>query len=150
MFFNTYGSNPVAASAAIAVLEVMDEENTLENCAKQGNHFTTQINKLIEKYPSVYKEVRGSGLFQGLEIYGKTEQESCANAIELHRRTLKHGVLIGRGSAAGNVFRLQPPMCITSEDVDRVVEVLEIVADERVKELKLNDHQHHHHQYYHH
>jgi acetylornithine/succinyldiaminopimelate/putrescine aminotransferase len=39
----------VAASAALGVLEVMDEEKTLENCAKQGNHFTTKINKLIEK-----------------------------------------------------------------------------------------------------
>jgi alanine-glyoxylate transaminase / (R)-3-amino-2-methylpropionate-pyruvate transaminase len=135
MFFNTYGSNPVAASAALGVLEVMEEDNILENCSKQGEHFTTKINELIEKYPSVYKEIRGSGLFQGLEIYGKTEQESCENAIELHRRTLQHGVLIGRGSAAGNVFRLQPPMCIETHDVDRVVEVLEIVGDERVQEL---------------
>ena len=137
MFFNTYGSNPVAASAALGVLEVMDEDNILENCAKQGTHFTHKINKLIEKYPSVYKEIRGSGLFLGLEIYGKTEQESCENAIELHKRTLQHGVLIGRGSAAGNVFRLQPPMCIETHDVDKVIEVLELVADERMCDLHL-------------
>jgi len=38
-------------------------------------------------------------------------------------------------SAAGNVFRLQPPMCIETHDVDKVVDVLELVADERIREL---------------
>jgi alanine-glyoxylate transaminase / (R)-3-amino-2-methylpropionate-pyruvate transaminase len=106
----------------------------LENCGEQGAYFTKEMEKLIEKYPSVYKEVRGSGLFQALEIYGETEEKSVENAIELHSRTLKYGILIGRGSAVGNVFRLQPPMCITREDVDTVISVLEEIAIERIQE----------------
>ena len=56
--------------------------------------------------PMVYKEIRGSGLFQGLEIAGKTVEESGKNAFELHKRLRPLGVVLGRGSAAGNVFRI--------------------------------------------
>ena len=128
MFFNTYGSNPVACAAARKVLRVMDIEKSMENCHNLGWRFKTKLNILCEEYPQVYKEIRGSGLFQGLEIYGKTQEESGENAYELHRRLLSHGIVIGRGSAAGNVFRIQPPMCIKSKDVDKVVNALEEVG----------------------
>ena len=125
MFFNTYGANPIASAVALSVLEVMDEENIIDNCYRQGLRFNEKISKLCETCPEVYKEIRGSGLFQGLEIYGKTQEESFKKAIELHRRMLSYGVIIGRGSAEGNVFRIQPPMCVTEADVDHVVDSLE-------------------------
>ena len=125
MFFNTYGANPIASAVALSVLEVMDEENIIDNCYRQGLRFNEKISKLCETYPEVYKEIRGSGLFQGLEIYGKTQEESFKKAVELHRRMLSYGVIIGRGSAEGNVFRIQPPMCVTEADVDHVVDSLE-------------------------
>ena len=128
MFFNTYGSNPVASAVAIAVLDVMEEDNILDNCYNRGMQFREKINVLCNKYPSIYKEIRGSGLFQGLEIYGDDVEQSFYNAVELHKMMLNEGVIVGRGSAEGNVFRLQPPMCINEEDVDYVVESLEKVA----------------------
>jgi alanine-glyoxylate transaminase/(R)-3-amino-2-methylpropionate-pyruvate transaminase len=130
MFFNTYGSNPVACAAARAVLQVMKKDKLQENCLKQGNLFRARINKLCEEMPQVYKEIRGSGLFQGLEIYGETNEESGKNAYELHAMLLKHSVVVGRGSAAGNVFRIQPPMCIQDADVNVVVNALEEVGTE--------------------
>jgi len=130
MFFNTYGSNPVASAAAISVLDVIEKENIVKNCENMGAIFNTEINKLCEKYPNIYKEVRGKGLFQGLEIYGKTLEESITNSIELHKKTLKHGIVLGRGSAAGNVFRIQPPMCIEKKDVIKVVNIFEKIAKE--------------------
>jgi alanine-glyoxylate transaminase/(R)-3-amino-2-methylpropionate-pyruvate transaminase len=130
MFFNTYGANPVSCSAALGVLEVFEEDNILENSRKMGEIFTNNINKLCQDYPDVYKEIRGSGLFQGLEIYGKDNEESIENSIKLHNKTLKYGIVIGRGSAAGNVFRIQPPMCIEEKDVNYVIDVLEQIAIE--------------------
>ena len=130
MFFNTYANNPVACAASRAVLKVMDDNNIMENCEKQGKLFQKRIQKLCDEMPMVYKEIRGSGLFQGLEIYGKTPEESGKNAYELHRRLLKHNVVIGRGSAEGNVFRIQPPMCIPSDDVNYVVDAIEDVGRE--------------------
>ena len=106
----------------------MKTENIQENCKKQGELFTSKLQKLCDEMPDVYKEIRGKGLFQGLEIYGKTQEESGKNAYELHRRLLKYGVVIGRGSAAGNVFRIQPPMCINESDVIKVVDSIEDVG----------------------
>ncbi len=136
MFFNTYGSNPVAASAALGVLDVMKSENIMDNCQKMGDMFNREINILCEKYPQIYKEVRGKGLFLGLEVYGKTCEESIANSIKLHRKTRTRGILLGRGSAAGNVFRIQPPMCIEKKDVMKVINVFEEIAIERLNDLK--------------
>ena len=136
MFFNTYGSNPVASAAAIGVLDVIKDEHILENCHTMGSIFNKEMNKLCIKYPEIYKEVRGSGLFQGVEIYGKTTEDSIENSIELHKKTLKHGIVLGRGSAAGNVFRIQPPMCITQKDIMKVISILENIAIERLDELR--------------
>lgn len=137
MFFNTYASNPVAAAAARAVLRVMDQENTLENCYQRGEQFKNKLTELCNELPMVYKEIRGSGLFQGLEIYGNTIEESGKNAFELHKRLLNYGVVIGRGSAAGNVFRLQPPMCISEKSVDYVINSIEDVGRQWKEEKNL-------------
>ena len=91
MFFNTYGGNPVACAAARAVLKTMDEEKSLENCNKMGKIFRQRLLKSIEKYPQALKEIRGSGLFQGLEIAGTSQEQSGKNAFEMHRRLFKVG-----------------------------------------------------------
>ena len=128
MWFNTYGSNPVAAAAARAVLQVYDDDNLQANCKARGDQFTKGLTKLCEKYSQVYSEVRGKGLFQGLEIYGRTPEESGKRACELHQKLLPLGVIAGRGSAAGNVFRIQPPLCITEKEVSVVLDALEELA----------------------
>ena len=125
MFFNTYSCNPVASAAAIEVLNVIEEDNIIENCREQGKLFKDKINDLCLKYPQLYKEIRGSGLFLGLEIYGKTDENSCKNAIDIHKKIVDRGVLLGRGSGVGNLLRIQPPMCIKTKDVYYVIEVLE-------------------------
>jgi alanine-glyoxylate transaminase/(R)-3-amino-2-methylpropionate-pyruvate transaminase len=100
----------------------------MENCKNMGNLFHTELSKLCLEMPEVYREIRGQGLFQGLEVAGSTLEKSGENAYELHRRLLKHGILLGRGSAAGNVFRIQPPMCIGHNDVLKVVEAIRSVG----------------------
>jgi len=133
MFFNTYGGNPISTTASLAVLDIIDNEDMISNCNKMGDLLTMELSNLCDKYPSVYSEIRGKGLFQALEIYGTTPEKSIYNSIKLHNKTLNYGVLMGRGSAAGNVFRIQPPMCINRKDVMTVVEMLEDMA---IGELK--------------
>ena len=132
MFFNTYGANPMSSAAARAVIQVMKEDKIMENCNKQGKLFKKELTKLCEKYPEVYAEARGTGLFQGLEIYGKDPDISQKNAYSLHKELLKYGVIAGRGSAQGNVFRIQPPMCITTEAVNTVIDALDNLANDAV------------------
>lgn len=137
MFFNTYACNPVASAAARAVLKVMDEEKILDNCNKMGKLFRSRLSKSCTDLPQALKEIRGSGLFQGLEIAGTSMEQSGKNAFEMHRRLLPYGVVVGRGSAAGNVFRLQPPMCINEGDVNTVCDAIEDVARKFIKEKNL-------------
>ena len=129
MFFNTYGGNPLSCQVSREVLKIMDTNNTLENCKVQGELFKKRLVKLCEKYPSIYKEARGTGLFQGLEINGKDDEDKLKNAIKLHKMLFKKGIIIGRGSAVGNIFRIQPPMCIDSESVNYVCEELENIIN---------------------
>jgi alanine-glyoxylate transaminase / (R)-3-amino-2-methylpropionate-pyruvate transaminase len=130
MFFNTYGGNPTASAVAREVLKQMKKLDLVNNCKKQGELFNKELNLLCKKYPNIYKEVRGTGLFQGLEIYGETEEKSQENAYELHKKLLEYGVIAGRGSAAGNVFRIQPPMCIKEDEVLTVVDALDNLAND--------------------
>ena len=92
------------------------------------------VSGLCNEYPEVFKEIRGTGLFQGLEIAGKTEEESQHNAFSMHRELLKHGVILGRGSAQGNVFRLQPPLCIEGRDMEHLVQSLRTVAEKHIED----------------
>jgi len=128
MWFNTYGGNPIACAASRAVLKLIDDENILDNCNKQGKLLNKKVSELCEKYPDIYKEIRGSGLFQGLEIFGWTPEESQKNAYKIHKNLLNYGILAGRGSATKNVIRLQPPMIIEEKDILNVVKGLEQVA----------------------
>lgn len=137
MWFNTYASNPVACAAGRAVLEVIDEERLKDNCAKQGRTFNKRLGELCKKYPQVLAEIRGKGLFQGLQITGTSKEVSTKHALEIHRRLRKYGVVLGRGSALGNVFRVQPPMCIQDKDVEKVCDMVELVTKEYVAEHKL-------------
>ena len=141
MFFNTYACNPVACAVGRAVLRVIEEEALMENCRARGAQFSVGLRELCARFPGTYRAVRGTGLFQGLEIAGagaaegenKTaggadEDGSQERAIALHRSLRALGVIAGRGSAAGNVFRVQPPMCITEAEVTHVLTALEQLA----------------------
>ncbi len=137
VFFNTYASNPVACAASRAVLKVIDEENMMENCKNMGKLFNINLSRICREMPNVYKEVRGVGLFQGLEIAGSTIEKSGENAYELHKRLLPFGVVVGRGSAEGNIFRIQPPLCLEEKDVVQVCDSIEQIGLEWKKEKNL-------------
>ena len=128
MWFNTYGSNPVACAIAREVLRIIEDEDIIGQCRDKGNEITEKVGHLCEKYPHVFKEVRGQGLFQGLQINGDTVEESQKLAYSIHEQLLDHNIVIGRGSAAGNVFRLQPPACVESENIDHLVNSLEDIV----------------------
>jgi 4-aminobutyrate aminotransferase-like enzyme len=76
MFLNTYGSNPVVCVAARAVLKIYQDEGLMENSYQRGLQINEAVSRLCEEYPQVYREIRGEGLFQGLEIAGDTPEHS--------------------------------------------------------------------------
>lgn len=104
----TFGGNHLGCAAALAVLDVIENEKLVENAEKIGQYLIDNLKGL----PGV-KEVRGRGLMIGIEM----ERE----AKELRRRLIfdQH---IFTGAAGTNIIRLLPPLCITKEDADRFIE----------------------------
>lgn len=105
MLGTTFGGNHLACAAAIAVLEVMKEEQLVENAAENGDYLLDELRKLPQ-----LKDVRGRGLMIGIEIEG--------SAPELRRRLLfDHHVFTG--GAGEHTVRLLPPLTIGREEADR-------------------------------
>lgn len=111
----TYGGNPFVCAAVSKVFDLYEKEKILDNVRAVGAYLTERLDALVEKYDFL-KERRGKGMIQGIEVEGRP-------VGEIINRCLENGlVLITAGS---NVLRFVPPLIITKEDVDCMVEKLE-------------------------
>jgi acetylornithine aminotransferase len=104
----TFGGNHLACAAAIAVLEVMEEENLVENAARVGEYLMSELKKLPE-----IKEVRGHGLMIGIEM---------ENPIKPLRDKLLFEQKVFTGATGTHVFRLLPPLSLTKELADEFLQ----------------------------
>ena len=100
----TFGGNHLACAAAIAVLDVMKEENLVENAAKVGTHLLEEL----KKFKGI-KEVRGRGLIIGLEF---------EEPIKELRKQLLFEQKVFTGVSGTNVLRLLPPLCLSMQEAD--------------------------------
>jgi len=110
--FSTFGGNPVAARAALAVLDVIDDERLIENAQRVGEDLIDALRGLS------IGEVRGRGLLVGIEL------ESADLAEDLVNRMRDAGVLINRTGPQGNVLKIRPPLVFTREHVELLVDAL--------------------------
>jgi len=108
----TFGGSPLACAAALASIEIIREENLIQRSKEIGEYFRNELTKLSTEG---LIEVRGKGLMLGVQFDRK-----CADLVE-HGR--KNGVLLNCTSET--VLRIAPPLVITKEEIDRVVNVLE-------------------------
>lgn len=109
----TFGGNHLACTAALAVLDVMEQEQLVANAEKVGNHLLERLNQL-----SGIKEVRGRGLMIGIEFEGPVK--------ELRSRLVKEEHVF-TGAASTNIIRLLPPLSLTIEEADDFIERLKRV-----------------------
>ncbi|OGV39545.1 MAG: aminotransferase [Lentisphaerae bacterium GWF2_49_21] len=116
---STFGGNPVSCAAAVANIEVLQEEKLLENAEKIGRWLMSEFSKLAKERTEI-GDVRGKGLMIGIELIkdsGKKPAAELAKAVR--KECLENGVLIGVGGTLANVLRLQPPLCITQEEAEK-------------------------------
>ncbi len=123
---STFGGNPVAATAAKAVLDFIRDRSLGENAAMVGEYLRGRLLELQEKYP-IIGEVRGMGLLQALELVEdrETKEPATAKMGRLLEETRDQRLLIGKGGLCGNVARISPPMNISKTDVDEFVQRLD-------------------------
>lgn len=129
--FNTYGGNPVSCAAGMATLKVMQEENLQAHCHELGEHLLVGMRSLQAKYDRI-ADIRGRGLMLGMEFVtdGESLEPDPALTIAVHDAAKDHGLLLGKGGSSGNVLRIKPPMCITREDCDFALAVLDAAIGE--------------------
>jgi len=124
--FNTYGGNPIASAAGIAVLDIIDEEKIQDQVHETGTRLKKGLIELQKKFPNIIGDVRGQGLMLGVEFVKDpvTKTPAPEKATEILVETRKHGLLIGKGGYYGNTLRIKPPLIITNDDVDFSLNVL--------------------------
>lgn len=116
---STFGGNPLACAAAIAAIDVLLAEKLHEAASGKGTYLLRRLQLLKERYPGMIAEVRGRGLMVGIEF--ATEEVGGLVMSYL----IEHGVLTAFALNNLRVTRLEPPLNITQQQLDRVIEVLE-------------------------
>ncbi|GAB4265848.1 MAG: 4-aminobutyrate--2-oxoglutarate transaminase [Deferrisomatales bacterium] len=122
----TYSGNPVSCAAALATLQVIDEEGLLERAARIGETIRARFEAFRERYPLV-GDVRGLGAMMAMELVSDREKKTpaAAETKELAAFALDRGLLTITAGSYGNVFRLLPPLLIDDEDLTRGLDILE-------------------------
>ena len=108
---STYGGNPLACAAGLAVAQYLSDHNVLENVVARGNQLSDGLEKLAAKYPTILGDVRGWGLLKGVECIAED-----ISAGDLVGAAMKEGLLLV--PAGANVVRFVPPLIVSEEEID--------------------------------
>jgi 4-aminobutyrate aminotransferase/4-aminobutyrate aminotransferase/(S)-3-amino-2-methylpropionate transaminase len=126
----TFAQWPVSMAAALATLDVIEDEGLLEGARTAGEYVTGRLLELQGRHRLI-GDVRGPGLFTAIELVRDrgTKEPAAAETEAVYDLALKRGVMFGTSKYAGlgNVVKFKPPLTITREDVDRAIDVLDTV-----------------------
>ncbi|MGD0781922.1 MAG: aminotransferase class III-fold pyridoxal phosphate-dependent enzyme, partial [Candidatus Aminicenantales bacterium] len=130
-YFNTYGGNPVACAAGLAVLDVIEEEGLQANALETGLYLQAGLERLKEKH-AVIGDVRGRGLFIGLELVTdrRTQGRGTAQASYIAERMREEGILVSTDGPFKNVIKIKPPLCFAKPEADLMLATLENILAE--------------------
>ncbi|HIK38148.1 MAG TPA: aspartate aminotransferase family protein [Geminocystis sp. M7585_C2015_104] len=116
---STFGGNPLACTAALAVLNTIERENILQNVQARGEQLRTRLRAIVQKYPHIFSEVRGWGLINGMEI----REGVPLTSLDIVNRALENGLLLA--PAGPKVVRFVPPLIVSPQEVDMAAEILD-------------------------
>jgi len=123
---STFGGNPIATTAAKAVIDFIEEHNLSINAAEVGAYLHNKLQELKSKFP-IIGDVRGMGLMQAIELVEDRESKKPATAqtLAMMEATRENRILLGKGGFYGNVLRISPPLNISKTDVDEFARLLD-------------------------
>ncbi|MTK13223.1 MAG: aspartate aminotransferase family protein [Clostridiaceae bacterium] len=125
---STLGGNPVSAATGLAVLDYIEKHNLIERAAVLGDRLKKGLNTLKEKY-SIIGDVRGLGLMMGVELVKEDKTPATKETDAIIEMMKDRGILIGKNGENRNVLAFQPPLIITEEDVDFMINTLDSVLE---------------------
>ena len=126
--FSTFGGNPVACAAALAVLDVIEEEGLVGNAARTGAYLRAGLASLAGRHPLI-GDIRGEGLLIGAELVTshETREPAAEQARAVTDAMRRRGILLGATGAAGNVLKIRPPLVFGREHADLLLAALDEV-----------------------
>lgn len=124
-YFNTFGGSTVAATAALAVLNVIEEENIVQNALEVGEYLKRSLSKMKGEFGDI-SDVRGVGLFLGLEFSfdGDIARPNPAMASHVMNALRRNNVLIGGAGKHSNTLKIRPPLCFSKDNADLFLDKL--------------------------
>lgn len=125
-YFNTFGGSTVAAAAALAVLETIQEEDLIAKTYTVGKYLKSGLLQLQSQYECI-SEVRGTGLFLGAELSkdGDINRPDPERATAIMNALRQNGVLIGGAGKYASTLKIRPPLCFNKANADLFLSKLE-------------------------
>ena len=126
---STFGGNPVACAAALAVISVIKEERLLENAERQGSYIMKRLKEMMDDHPMM-GDVRGAGLMIGVELVKdkETKEPAREETEEVMMRCFRKGIAIV--NCGVSTIRMMPPLTITRELIEPALEIFEACLSE--------------------
>ena len=124
-YFNTFGGNPVASAAGMAVLDVLRDQCLQQNALQVGAYLKSRLGELQGRHASI-GDIRGAGLFLGIELVRDRDSLEPAgdHARAIVNAMCEQGVLIGATGPHGNVLKIRPPLVFSQSNADELIDKL--------------------------
>jgi len=119
-YFNTFGGNPVSCAIATEVLKTIKREKLQENALKVGEFLKSELQQLSKEFP-IIGDVRGQGLFLGIELVDAALNPLAKQTAYLANRMKEHGILMSTDGPDNNVLKIKPPLIFTIENATELI-----------------------------
>ncbi len=126
LYFNTFGGDPYQTMQAKLTLDIIKEEKLIANARAMGQRVVDGLQQM-KKHHALIGDIRGRGLLLGMELVEdrKSKVHAIKETVALMDRCREKGLLLGRGGLYGNVLRIAPPLSITADQVDQMLEIID-------------------------
>lgn len=126
----TFGGNPLACSAALETLNIIEEDQLLVNCKNMGEYFIEQLRRMQKQYPEI-GNIRGKGLMIGMEIVKEDGAPDADLTAMIKTKALENNILLLTCGSDHNVVRFIASLTVSKKEIDKVIKVLEQIISHR-------------------
>lgn len=130
-YFNTFGGNPVSCAIGTEVLKTVKREKLQENALQVGEFLKAELTALSKEFP-IIGDVRGQGLFLGIELVDANMNPLAQQTDYLANRMKAHGILMSTDGPDHNVLKIKPPLVFTKENAEELIHYLRKIFKEDV------------------
>lgn len=125
-FFSSFGGNPVSCAIGEAVLDVIEEEGLQQHAKKVGDYLVAHLRELQKEFEEI-ADIRGNGLFLGIEIIAKNGSANTELAVQIKNRLRENFILVGTDGPHNNVIKIKPPLSFTMVDCEKLMKNIRVI-----------------------